>query len=251
MKTLKHRSMSYGPTPDFSRLHTHVNLSFVFTPITGLRITWNLKLEDYKVTRRNSWYFVLLVVTLHLWDRICKMFPVLRDGDPLRYRCLRQELRDLKLHKDNKGCGEVWTLDWRIHPFSVDNKDHEHEKTVYECKYHHITSGTTLINTVRSRRVVDMVITNKSEGHFHRSPHRSPESQVRKHIFLHTKSSSYQDVYHEEVTVCHLKFLVVDQGDDWNLTCFLSRSSITFCIDPPPFQRESEVNVHRLPNLTQ
>ncbi len=94
------------------------------------------------MTLRNSWYFVLLVVTLHLWGRIFKMFPVLRDltygddefkicrfsqvlkltdvsnpvlkgtghrsvGDPSRYRCLRQELRDLKLHKDNKGCGEV------------------------------------------------------------------------------------------------------------------------------------------------
>jgi hypothetical protein len=58
-------------------------------------------------------------------------------------------------------------------------------------------------------------------------PIHSSESQIRKHILPRTKSTSYQTVYCEEVTVRHLQFLTVGKGDDWTPTGFLARSSIT------------------------
>jgi hypothetical protein len=81
--------------------------------------------------------------------------------------------------------------------------------------------------------------------------YHSHTSQVCKHILPHTKSTSYQAIYHKEVTVPHLLFRTVGKGDDWTPTDFLARSSITLCIEPSPLQSESQVSTHRLPSRTQ
>jgi hypothetical protein len=75
-------------------------------------------------------------------------------------------------------------------------------------------------------------------------PVPSIEPQVREHILPRTnKPTTYQVVYHEEVTVRHQQILPVGKGDDWTPTGFLARSSTT--LHPRLIQIESQGSAHR------
>jgi hypothetical protein len=50
MKISKHPSVNWDRILTVSILHTHVKPSFVFILMMVLQITWNVKVEDYKVT---------------------------------------------------------------------------------------------------------------------------------------------------------------------------------------------------------
>jgi hypothetical protein len=75
-------------------------------------------------------------------------------------------------------------------------------------------------------------------------PVHSIESQVREHILPHTnKPTTYQVVYHEEVTVRHQQILPVGKGDDWTPAGFLARSSTV--LHPRLIQIESQLSARR------